>query len=155
MNHKLGLYLCGAALAGALVSAPFSRAQQKQTSVPQASLAYDVSKETVLQGTVVSYTASSTVPPIGPHVSIQTSSGVVDVHLGSATFMKANDIFLNAGDSVKVVGESRPFGSGGVFMARILQKGSQTVTLRNLNGIPYVAKPAPNAKQRSILGGAR
>jgi hypothetical protein len=68
--------------------------------------------------------------------------------------MKENDFFLTRGDSVKIVGESQIFASGSVFLARIVTKGNQTVTLRNTKGIPMVAK-ATSAKTRSILGGAR
>jgi hypothetical protein len=142
-------------LSTALFFAPLSGAQQKPTTVPQANMAYDVSRESVVQGTVVSYTAASSVAPIGPHVKVQTASGVVDVHLGNASLIKQNDVILASGDSVSIVGESLSFGSGSVFVARVLKKGSQTITLRNLNGVPIMAKAPANAKPRSILGGAR
>jgi hypothetical protein len=155
MKLKTRMCFGYAAFAAALLTVPFSGAQQKQSPMPQATAFYDVSRETIVQGTVVSYTATSTLPPIGPHATIQTSSGIVDVHLGSAPLMKQNDIFLAAGDSVKIVGASVTFGTAPVFLARILQKGSQTVTLRNSKGIPILAKPATAAKVRSISGGAR
>ena len=155
MNHKVGLYFYSAVLCGAFLAVPYAAAQQKPAPAPQGSLAYDLSRETLVQGTVISYTAASSAAPIGPHASIQTASGIVDVHLGSATVMKQNDVFLQAGDSVKIAGVSQTFGGSTIFVARVLQKGSQTVTLRNLNGIPIVAKPAANAKPRAISGGAR
>lgn len=142
-------------IALALFCASLAIGQQKPTTIPQLNLAYDVTREAVVQGTVTSYTATSDVPPVGPHAMIQTASGAVDVHLGNANFMKQNDLFLAPGDSVKIVGESKNLGGKTVFLARIVQKGSQTVTLRNLNGIPYVAKAAANAKPRSIFGGAQ
>ena len=142
-------------IAVALFCASFAIGQQKPVATPQVNLAYDITRESVVQGTVTSYTAASDVAPVGPHAMIQTASGTVDVHLGNADFMKQNDFFLAPGDSVKIVGEARNFSSGTVFLARIVQKGSQTVTLRNLNGIPYVAKAAANAKRRSIAGGAQ
>lgn len=152
MKRNPQLFLGSAVFGIALLAAPLSDGQQKTAS---AKAGYDLTRETLVLGTVVSYTATSTVAPIGPHATIQTSSGTVDVHLGSATLMKQNDIFLVPGDSVKIVGESQTFGGGTVFVARILQKGSQTVTLRNLNGIPIIAKPSASARQRSILGGAQ
>ena len=139
-------------MAGALLSASFAGAQQRAAA--QTSFSYDVRRETTVQGTVLSYTAASTVAPIGPHAIIQTASGTVDVHLGNAAAMKQNDFFLAPGDSVKLVGESQTFTSGTVFLARLATKGSQTVALRNMNGIPMVAKAA-STKTRSILGGAR
>ena len=155
MSSKLRLHLGISGLAAIFLFISDAGAQQKQAPAPQASLSYDVNREALVQGTVVSYTADSAVPPIGPHASIQTSSGIVDVHLGSTTVMKQNDIFLQPGDSVKIVGVTEPFGSSTIFLARVLQKGNQTVTLRNLNGIPIVAKPAANARPRSAVGGAR
>lgn len=142
-------------IAVALFCASLAIGQQKPTAIPQVNIAYDITHEAVVQGTVTSYTATSDVPPIGPHAMIQTASGAVDVHLGNANFMKQNDLFLAPGDSVKIVGESKNLGGKNVFLARIVRKGSQTVTLRNLNGIPYVAKAAANGKPRSIFGGAQ
>jgi len=154
MKLKAKLYFGSAAFAAALVSAPFSGAQQT-APIPLTSFSYDLSRETTLQGTVVAFSASSEAAPLGPHATIQTSSGVVEVHLGSASFMKQNDIFLAPGDSVAIVGETTNIGTAPVFLARVLRKGSQTVTLRNLKGIPLEAKPASAGKSRSILGGAR
>jgi hypothetical protein len=153
MRLKTKLYV-SSFLSAVLFSAPFLGAQQKTTAT-QTSYAYDVSRESVVQGTVVSYTAASSVAPIGPHAKIQTSSGVVDVHLGNAELMKKNDVFLAAGDSVKIVGESVAGASGPVFLARVLRKGSQTITLRNLNGIPISPKEAARANARTSVAGAR
>jgi hypothetical protein len=155
MRLKRTLFLTTALSTATLFSAPFSGAQQKASPVLQANFAYDVTREAVVQGTVLSYTAASTVAPIGPHAQIQTASGVVDVQLGSAQVMKQNDIFLEPGDSVKIVGESMNFERGPVFLARILRKGNQIVTLRNINGIPIMAKPVSLAKPRVIVGVAR
>jgi hypothetical protein len=155
---KLNIRMClgSAVFAGTLFFASFSGAQQKQTSVAQANISYDLSRETVLQGTVVSFTASSQVPPIGSHVTIQTASGPVDVHLGNASVLKMKDVFLAAGDSVRIVGEKQLYGGGSFFAARILQKGNQSVTLRNSMGIPVSPKRAvtgsPAAKRQ---GGAQ
>jgi hypothetical protein len=155
MKLKIRLYLGSAAFAGALLAASFSGAQQTPTTVSLASFAYDSSHETQIQGTVVSYTAGSEVAPIGPHAMIQTASGNVDVHLGNAGMLKINDISLAAGDSVKIVGASHNFGNGDVFLARVLQKGNQTVTLRNAHGIPISPTRAGPVKARSIVGGAQ
>jgi hypothetical protein len=156
MKLKIGMCLSCSAIAGALLFAPFSGAQQKSTPAAQANISYDLSRETMLQGTVVSFTANSQIPPLGSHVTIQTASGLVDVHLGSATVLKASDIFLEAGDSVRIVGENQPYGSGSFFAARVLQKGSQSVTLRNSKGIPLSTKRNVNGSSARIRqGGAQ
>ena len=154
---KLNIRLCfgGASLAGILLFPGFSDAQQKQIPVAQANISYDLSRETVLEGTVVSFTSNSKTPPLGSHVTIQTASGPVDVHLGSEALLKSNDIFLAAGDSIRIVGESQPYGGGSFFAARVLQKGSQSVTLRNSNGIPLSPKRKVGGSAiRSHQGGA-
>ncbi|MGH9741671.1 MAG: hypothetical protein ACRD51_04895 [Candidatus Acidiferrum sp.] len=155
MRLKIRLFLGSAVFAGALLVASNAGAQQTQTTAAQANTTYEMSRETLLQGTVVSFTAASTVAPVGPHATIQTSSGVVEVQLGRASLLKQNNISLAPGDSVNIVGETETFGTDPVFLARVLRKGGQTVTLRNLNGIPLVGKPTSSPKSRSIFGGTR
>lgn len=155
MTLKIRMCLSGGVFAGALLCSTIAGAQQQPASAAQATLAYDLKRETVVQGTVLSYTASATTAPIGPHATIETSSGTVDVHLGNADRMKINDIFLAVGDSVKIVGETHNYGNGDIFLARVLRKGNQVVTLRSLNGIPLAAGREGAGKTRSILRGAQ
>lgn len=130
-------------LASAVLLSTIASAQQKaQSSRPNS--AYDLSREVSLQGTVLSFTESSSVPPLGAHVSIQTSSGaVVDVHLGEAGLLQANHFTLATGDSVRIIGESLPYGSGTQFFSRIIQKGNQALALRSTRGFPL--RPVPKA----------
>jgi hypothetical protein len=156
MTLNIRLCLGGAAFAGLLFSTPFSGAQQKPTPAAQANISYDLSRETMLQGTVVSFTANSKIAPLGSHVTIQTASGIVDVHLGNEALLKSNDIFLAPGDSVRIVGESQQYGAGSFFAARVLQKGSQAVTLRNSNGIPLApGRKSSGPSTRSRQSGAQ
>jgi hypothetical protein len=155
MKLKIRLYLGSAAFAGALLSAIFAGAQQQPTAVAQASFSYDSSHEMQIQGTVVSFTRGSEVAPIGPHATIKTSSGIVDVQLGNADRLKINNVSLAAGDLVKIVGANHNYGNGNVFLARVLQKGNQTVTLRNSKGIPLAPRLEGPVKARSIVGGAQ
>lgn len=119
-------------------------AQQKSPGMAPASPAYDVSRENVLQGTVVAFTRMSTTPPLGAHVTVQTSSGIIDVHLGSSQLLEANHFSLTSGQSVKIVGESLPFGQGAQFFARVIESGSQSVALRSVRGFPL--RPAGHVK---------
>jgi len=155
MKLKIRLYLGSAAFAGVLLSATFAGAQQNQAVVSQASFSYDSSHETQIQGTVVSFTRGSEATPIGPHATIKTSSGIVDVQLGNADRLKINNVSLAAGDAVKIVGANHNYGNGNVFLARVLQKGNQTVTLRNAKGLPLAPRVEGPVKTRSILGGAQ
>src|SRR2546430_11195812 len=104
-------------------------------------LAYDATQETVVEGTVLSYTAESATPPIGAHLVLQTASGAIDVHLGAARFLQANNFSLATGDSVRVVGVSSETRQGAVFLVRVIQKGGQSLVLRTANGAPlFVAR---------------
>src|ERR1700674_420018 len=82
-------------------------------------LAYDATQETVVEGTVLSYTAESAAPPIGAHLVLQTAVGTIDVHLGAASFLQANRFSLAEGDSVRVVGVKSAARQGTVFLARV------------------------------------
>src|ERR1700730_7186166 len=135
-----------ALLGSALLLSTMASAQQKST--PQRNLSYDVSREVSVQGSVVSYSETSSVAPFGPRVTLQTSSGVLDVHLGNARLLESKGVTLAAGDAVRVVGESVPFGSGAQFLARLIQKGDQVVLLRSAQGFPL----RPAAKSSDAKG---
>jgi hypothetical protein len=123
-------------LAGVLLLSTIGSAQQKAQSAPQKNLSYDVSREVAVQGPVISYSETSTVAPFGPHVALQTSSGVLDVHLGNARLLESNRLTLAAGDPIRVIGENVLLGSGTQFLARVIQKGNQALTLRSPQGFP-------------------
>jgi hypothetical protein len=129
--NGLSLWLCAV-----LLFSVSAAAQQSMQSVPQQKRSYELSREVSLQGTVVSFAENSSVPPLGPHVVVQTASGQVDVHLGDVRLLQANHLTLAAGDSIRVVGENVAYGTGTQFFARIIQKGSQTVALRSTRGFP-------------------
>jgi len=130
LEGRVGIAL----LASALLLSTMASAQQKST--PQRNLSYEVSREVSVQGSVISYSETSSVAPFGPRVTLQTGSGVVDVHLGNARLLESSHFTLAPGDSVRVVGESVPFGTGTQFLARIVQKGNQTLALRSAQGFP-------------------
>jgi len=127
------MYLGAAALAGALLSASIADAQQP-AAVAQANTSYDLSRESTLTGKVLSYTAESAVAPVGAHVSIQTVYGPVDVHIGSAKLLEQKGFTLAAGDTVRITGEVISFGQTSTFAARIIENGTQSITVRNTKG---------------------
>jgi DNA/RNA endonuclease YhcR with UshA esterase domain len=137
LGWRIGLaWFAGALLVSTPLVSTMASAQQKTQSVPQKNLSYDVSREVSLQGTVLSYTESSSEVPFGPRVSVQTSSGVLDVHLGNARLLESNHLTLSAGDAVRIVGENVPFAASMQFLARVIQKGDQVVQLRTAQGFP-------------------
>jgi len=129
------VFLAGALLLAAVAGAQQVRPKAQQSAKPHA-YAYDLSRETVLEGTVLKYTENSSIPPIGAHIIVQTSSGPVEVHLGDARFLKFNKFALTEGTSVKITGQNLSNGQGAMFFARIIQQGGQALALRSVNGAP-------------------
>ncbi len=142
-------------LASALSFCLSVSAQQSAQPDARRVQSYELSREVSLIGTVVKYDTASSVPPIGAHLTLQTASGQVEVHLGNAKVLLANHLELNPGDSVRIIGEDLAFGSGTVFAARIVQKGTQAVAVRNTKG--YLLTPASTLtpEQKQALRGVR
>ena len=142
-------------LASALAFCLSVSAQQSAQSDARRVQSYDLSREVFLIGTVFKYDTASSVPPIGAHLTLQTASGQVEAHLGNAKVLQANHLELNPGDSVRIIGEDLAFGSGTVFAARIVQKGTQAVAVRNTKG--YLLTPASTLtpEQKQALRGVR
>src|SRR5277367_4679593 len=113
----------------------------QQTS-PANSPAYDSAREVTLVGTVTSYQSSVAKPPLGAHLTLNTSAGPVDVHLGDARFLNANHFQIQTGDSVRIIGENVAYSGGTQFLTRVIQKGTQALVLRSMRGTPlsYAAR---------------
>lgn len=144
------LILFGGLSLGLPVSA--QQAAQSNARLPQS---YDLKREVNLLGSVVKYDSASSLPPIGAHVLLQTSSGQVDVHLGNAGVLKASHLQLNPGDNVRIIGEEVAFGDGSIFAARIVQKGVQAVAVRNTHGALTSLAATMSPAQKEALRGAR
>jgi hypothetical protein len=130
-------------------------AQQAMSSDAQLLRTYNPAREISLVGTVVKYETASAIPPMGAHVTIQTASGSVDVHLGNARVLQASHLELNAGDNVRIVGEPMALGEGTYFAARIVQKGTQAVAVRNAKGFPLTPASILTPDQKEALRGVR
>ena len=136
MKQTMRLNHVAAWFGGALLLGSSAFAQQQTKPAADAARRYEVSREVSLTGTIVSFTANSAKPPIGPHLILQTASGQVDVHLGDARTLQASHLTLASGDSIRIIGENVAYGEGTQFFARIVQKGSQAVALRSTRGFP-------------------
>jgi len=127
--------------------------QEKAQQSAVRSSEYDLKREGTLVGTVIAYTESSTTPPLGAHVTLQTAGGVVDVHLGNARLLAANHFSIQTGDTLRIIGENVAFGNATPFFARIVQKGTQALAVRSLRGIPLrYAAPQSSAASKSQGG---
>jgi hypothetical protein len=123
-------------------------AQQRRSSVSSRSSAYDTNREAVVQGTVLSYTENSGRAPVGAHVTVETLAGPVDVHLGPASYLHASNFSLVPGDSVQLVGASISANGVSVFLARIVEKRGQTITIRSPRGFPLASHASRTLSER-------
>jgi hypothetical protein len=118
-----------------------TRGQQPTAAPALRAGEYDVKRESDVVGTVVAYDANSKTAPFGARVTVQTSSGMIEVHLGDPRLLAANHFSIATGDTLRIVGETLAAGNANLFVARIVQKGTQALAVRTSRGfpIPYVA----------------
>jgi hypothetical protein len=143
------------ALVIALALCISANAQQATQPVAQQLRSYDISHESFLVGTVLKFDSASSTPPIGAHLILQTSVGQVDVHLGNGKVLKASHFELNPGDSVRIVGEPLTLGDTTYFAARIVQKGTQAVSVRNTRGFLTTPASLMTPAEKEALRGVR
>ena len=124
-------------------------AQQRNLAVPSRSNSYNSKNETVVQGTVLSYSETTGRAPIGARVTVQTSTGPLEVQVGSASYLHANNLSFAPGDFVRFVGANATEKQGTVLLARTVQKGNQTVNLRSPQGFPMVNRVTLSDEQRA------
>src|SRR5947209_20076804 len=98
-------------LAGVLLLSSVTSAQQKPQVFPETNRAYETSREVSLQGTVVRFVENSTTAPFGAHVTVQTASGLLDLHLGDARLLDNEHFTLTVGDEIRVIGENVAVGT--------------------------------------------
>jgi hypothetical protein len=123
-------------------------------------MAYAASRETAVQGTIIQYEERSETAPIGAHAKVQTAGGVIDVHLGPASYLKGKNFSLAAGDAVRFVGMQAVGKKGSVFVARSVERGGETLVLRSPRGFLMAgdggrARVATGGAQSLRHGGAR
>lgn len=160
MKRRVRMIIGCALFGGSITPLISSGAQERSSIVSPRPTVYDTTGEVLLQGTVLSYLEDAPLPPIGAHVTLQTSSGTVDVHLGPASYLRSNHFSLSAGDSVRFVGVSISTNQGSVFLARIAQKGNQSIAIRSPRGFlcptgPARTLPQAQREQTTQQGNAR
>lgn len=93
-------------------------------------------------------------------MKVQTASGIVDVHLGPASYLKARRFTLAAGDAVRFVGAKATGKTGSVFLARTVERGGDMLVLRSPRGFLAAyggarAQAAGDGAKSMQHGGAR
>ena len=72
----------------------------------------------------------------GIHLFLKTSDEEISVHLGPAWFIDSLDLAIEQDDTLEVTGSRITYDGKPAFIAAILEKGDQTITLRDEIGIP-------------------
>jgi hypothetical protein len=157
-SRLIVVLVCAGVCAG---SAFAQRPGVNAVSAKQAPGSYNIANDVSLQGTVLSFTENSQTPPIGAHVLLQTASGNVDVHLGDARLLHIAKLNITQGASVRFVGQMNSVGTSQIFLARLVQIGTQLVAVRSDHGLPLAAaglranKALLASAQAEQKGGAR
>lgn len=129
----------GLALLLAFLILPAARAQSAASTAapePQFPTQYDMSKETQVKGTIQKIDNSGDMLPLGVHLLVQTSSGVVDAHLGYLNKASFQALNLSTGQAVALTGMEQTTPSGSLFVVRLLTTSSHVIVLRNERGAP-------------------
>jgi hypothetical protein len=138
-------------------------AQPVRTSrpAPDKIAAYDAAHEVTINGTVQQVvTKHNAGSPAGMHLLVSGTTGTVDAHVGPF-LSKSMQQALHTGLPLQVVGAMATTHGKQYLLARQLNYGGQTVTVRGRNGSilrPAQSSASPNHKRivRSRLsGGAR
>lgn len=145
------------ATAGLLFGAP-ARAQNATPTAAMASAstfvaAYNLAKEVKFQGTIQKIDLAVPTGPMGTHIFIQTTQGVIDAHLGYGPSAKPEYLGVSEGQNVTVVGMMEPFGTTSVLIVRLLQTPTRIFVLRNERGIPVRAIPRDASSTSTLQKG--
>ncbi len=110
---------------------------------------YDKATEVTLSGTVQEVQShQGRMGMSGTHLMLNTSSGVVDVHVGPTNWLATQKYEFAQGDQLEIVGSRVKMEGQDAFLAREIKKGGVTMTLRNENGIPVWAGSGAGRKPR-------
>lgn len=134
MNTEFRTIIGFLALAGLMTLSSPAWPQQRASRVSPRAVAYDAKQEVLVQGTVLKYSEKSASLPLGTHVTVQTPTGTIDVHLGPSSYLRSNHFSLAPGDSVRFIGAISSSGKNTVLLARIAQKGGQALAIRSTQG---------------------
>jgi hypothetical protein len=113
-----------------------------QTGPGQGSKMYDVKTETTVAGTVEgveTITGSGGKGRRGlggTHLSVRTSAGPVEVHVGPTGYLAEQKIVLAKGDELEILGSRVTIDNESVLIARQIKKGDKTWVLRDATGRP-------------------
>lgn len=99
---------------------------------------YNPATETTLKGEVIEITQQQcpNCPGTGQHLTLKTTGGTYDVHLGPTSYLASQNFTLAKGDQVEVTGSKIAMGGSDVILAREVRKNGATLSLRSPTGKP-------------------
>lgn len=117
--------------------------------------AYDLSKEIVVQGNIQKIDPAGNHAPMGAHLLVETSTGVVDAHLGALNAASLKLLGLYNGEAVSLTGIMQTENGNSILLVRILNAAGHDFTLRSKNGFPLksLAPRAASAGRTNAKGG--
>jgi hypothetical protein len=109
---------------------------QKPPSAQGAAL-YDPATETIVRGVVTDvsdFTCPVSEGEMGSHLMLQTSTGVIQVHLAPARIMRGQKLSFARGDQLEVVGSRARMLGKNDLIAREIKRGNETLIFRDPQG---------------------
>jgi hypothetical protein len=106
--------------------------------LPQGAALYDPNKEVLLKG-VVSEVRDFSCPvsegEMGSHLLLQTSDGMVQVHLAPGRVMRSQNFHFSPGERLEVLGSRIPMRMGRAdLIAREITRGNESFMFRDPQG---------------------
>ncbi len=97
---------------------------------------YDPATVTTVSGTVDKVEKIPRRNHNGVHLTLSTSSGPLEVHLGPDFYVEKQDVKIAQGDQVEVTGSKVSFQGSPALIAQTVKKGDAVLTLRDAAGVP-------------------
>ncbi len=98
---------------------------------------YDPQTETTIKGTVEAVNQyHGRRGCCGTHLSLNTGTAVVPVHVGPAAYVKEQHFSFDKGDQIEVIGSKIQVNGNDAVIAREIRKEGKALVLRNAQGVP-------------------
>jgi hypothetical protein len=127
----------------ALLVLPFAYAQRGPGPGQRARM-YNPTNETTVKGTIEEVkTVTGRHGWNGTHLTLKTADKTFDVHLGPSAFLKEKGFRFEKGDEIEVTGATTKVKGSEALIAREVKKGTETLVLRDAQGIPKWSRGSP------------
>jgi hypothetical protein len=114
-----------------LLPAAAQKAQGNDTGAPK----YDAHTETTIKGTVEEVKLPAKGNDIA-HLMVKSGSATVDVYLCPKSFLEDMGLSFTKGEEIAVTGSKVKQDDADLVLARAVERGNDTVTLRDNKGAP-------------------